>query len=114
MYSTGFYIKIYKAMAIMSLHRKCAVRFIIHESTPADRLSLVTFHSFASRPLRLRKMDREGQDEATVATLRMSAGGATCITSGLDLALQVLEQRWDEDHVGDIPRSRHRRHLEAL
>eukprot|EP00434_Breviolum_minutum_P006473 symbB.v1.2.005716.t1/scaffold336.1/size226184/1 len=72
---------------------KAAVRFIISESLPSDRLSLVTFQSSAARELRLRRMDREGQDEATVATLRMTAGGGTRIAHGLDLGLQVLEQR---------------------
>lgn len=78
---------------------KSAVRFIINESLPADRLSLVTFQSSASRVLRLRRMDREGQDEATVATLRMAAGGGTLIASGLELGLQVLEQRRQRNKV---------------
>ena len=78
---------------------KAAVRFIISESLPSDRLSLVTFQSSAARELRLRRMDREGQDEATVATLRMTAGGGTRIAHGLDLGLQVLEQRRQRNKV---------------
>ncbi|CAJ1372665.1 unnamed protein product [Effrenium voratum] len=47
-------------------------------------------------------MDREGQDEATVATLRMRAGGGTRIAHGLDLGLQVLEQRRQRNKVSAI------------
>ena len=46
--------------------------------------------SGASRVLRLRRMDREGQDEATVATLRMAAGppGTTPESRGQGLLQQ--------------------------
>eukprot|EP00438_Fugacium_kawagutii_P005026 Skav210055 [mRNA] locus=scaffold1016:281036:299849:+ [translate_table: standard] len=52
-------------------------------------------------------MDREGQDEATVATLRMSAGpgargdrrGGTRIASGLDLGLQDNSCRMQLPHL---------------
>ncbi|CAK8996103.1 unnamed protein product [Durusdinium trenchii] len=78
---------------------KAAVRFIIQESTSEDRLSLVTFQSHAARRLPLRRMDRAGQDKATVATLRMSSGGGTRIASGLELGLQILEQRRQRNKV---------------
>eukprot|EP00931_Biecheleriopsis_adriatica_P018148 TRINITY_DN1278_c0_g1_i1.p1 TRINITY_DN1278_c0_g1~~TRINITY_DN1278_c0_g1_i1.p1 ORF type:complete len:574 (-),score=172.02 TRINITY_DN1278_c0_g1_i1:334-2055(-) len=81
---------------------KEAVRFIISEARPQDRLSIVTFNSSADRKLKLRRMDRHGQDEATVETMRLTAGGGTCIAAGLDMGLAVLEKRRQRNSVSAI------------
>ncbi len=44
----------------------------------------------ATRQLRLRRMDREGQDEATVATLRMTAGMDEHDVIGISLRYQKI------------------------
>jgi len=56
---------------------KSAVRFVIEQASPKDRVSIVQFNSNANRVLRLRKMDKEGQDAAITETLRLQAGGGT-------------------------------------
>jgi len=81
---------------------KEAVRFIIDESRPQDRLSIVTFNSHAQRKLKLRRMDRQGKDEATVETMRLTASGGTSIAAGLDMGLAVLEQRRQRNKVSAV------------
>jgi len=79
-----------------------AMRFIIDQAAPKDRLSIVAFNNNASRVLRLRKMDVEGKDGATVATLQLTAGGGTSIAAGLSMALSVMEQRRQRNKVSSI------------
>jgi len=79
-----------------------ATRFIIEQTTPKDRLSIVSFNSNASRVLRLRKMSPEGKNDATMSTLRLSTGGGTSIAAGLDMALSVMEQRRQRNMVSAI------------
>merc|ERR1711974_428331 len=79
-----------------------AVRFVIRESQPSDRLSIVTFNNQATRPLRLRRMDPHGKDEATQTVLRLSAGGGTRIASGLEMALEIAERRRHRNPVSAI------------
>jgi len=81
---------------------KAALRFIVEQADPTDRVSLVAFNSQASRVLRLRKMDAAGKDEAIVATLRLTAGGGTSIAAGLDVGLSVMEQRRQRNKVSAI------------
>lgn len=83
-------------------HVKSAVEFIIANSDPRDRLSIVTFNSSASRVLPLRRMTNEGKDEANMSRTRLYASGGTSIASGLDMALQVLEQRRQRNKVSAI------------
>jgi len=79
-----------------------ATRFIVEQADPKDRLSIVSFNSNAARVLRLRKMNAEGKNEATVSTLRLAAGGGTSIASGLDMALSVMERRRQRNKVSAI------------
>jgi len=79
-----------------------ATRFIIEQATPKDRISIVTFNSEASRVLKLCRMDVGGKDAASVATLRLSAGGGTSIAAGLDKGLSVMEQRRQRNKVSSI------------
>lgn len=81
---------------------KEAVRFIVDESQPQDRLSIVTFNNQAQRKLKLRRMDRQGKDDATVETMRLSASGGTSIAAGLDMGLAVLEKRRQRNAVSAI------------
>jgi Mg-chelatase subunit ChlD len=79
-----------------------AMRFVVEQADPADRVSIVTFNHMASRALRLRKMNAEGKNDATVSVLQMVAGGGTSIAAGLDAALQVMEQRRHRNKVSAI------------
>lgn len=79
-----------------------AQRFIIGQMTPKDRMGLVAFESATRRELRLRRMDTEGQEDANVATLRLRAGGGTCIAAGLHTAISVMEQRRQRNKVSSI------------
>merc|ERR1712070_664360 len=72
------------------------------QADPKDRLSIVAFNSNADRVLRLRKMDAEGKDSASVATLQLNAGGGTSIAAGLSIGLQVMEQRRQRNKVSSI------------
>jgi len=79
-----------------------ATRFIIEQADPKDRLGMVAFNSNATRVLRLRKMNAEGKNDGSVATLRLSAGGGTSIAAGLDMALSVMERRRQRNKVSAI------------
>jgi len=79
-----------------------AVRFVVRESQPQDRLSIVTFNHSSDRALKLRRMDNDGKDAANVATLQLCAGGGTCIASGLETALEVAERRRHRNPVSAI------------
>jgi len=83
-------------------HVKAAVEFVIANSDPRDRLSIVTFNSSASRVLPLRRMTNEGKDEANMSRMRLYASGGTSIASGLDMGLQVLEQRRQRNKVSAV------------
>jgi len=79
-----------------------AIRFIIDQSTTKDRISIIAFNTRGSRILRLRAMSGEGKNDANVATLRLAAGGGTSIASGLDMAIEVMEQRRYKNKVSAI------------
>jgi Mg-chelatase subunit ChlD len=79
-----------------------AVRFVIRESQPQDRLSIVAFNQGATRPLRLCRMDGAGKDEATAVVLRLQAGGGTNIGSGLEAAVETAERRRQRNPVSAI------------
>lgn len=83
-------------------HVKAAMEFIIGNSDPRDRLSIVTFNNSASRVLPLRRMTNEGKDEANMSRMRLFASGGTSIASGLDVGLRVLEQRRQRNKVSAI------------
>lgn len=83
-------------------HVKSAMRFIIGNSDPRDRLSIVTFNNSAQRVLPLKRMTNMGKDEANMSTVRLVAGGGTSIASGLNVGLQVLEQRRQRNKVSAI------------
>jgi len=78
---------------------QAAVRFIIEQSDPRDRLSIVTFNTGAVRVLPLRRMTAEGRDAAKRVVMQLTAGGGTSIAAGLDTALAVLEQRRQRNKI---------------
>jgi len=79
-----------------------AVKFIIDQSGPQDRLSIVTFNNSAARVLRMRNMTGEGKNDAVCAAMRLTAGGGTSITAGLTMGIEVLEQRRHRNKVSAI------------
>merc|ERR1712054_493116 len=68
-----------------------AVRFIVEQARPSDRLGIIAFNSGANKVLRLRSMTGEGKNDANVATLRLNAGGGTSIAAGLNKAIDMME-----------------------
>jgi len=81
---------------------KDAVRFVVEDAQPKDRVSLVTFNHAAARHLRLRRMSAEGKDEAIVTTLKLAAGGGTCIAAGLEVGVSVIEGRRSRNKVSAV------------
>jgi len=79
-----------------------ATRFLISQSDPRDRMSIVTFNRAANRELKLTKMSPEGKLNANVAALRLTAGGGTSIAAGLSMGLDVMEQRRQKNKVAAI------------
>jgi uncharacterized protein YegL len=79
-----------------------AMRFVINQADPEDRVSIVMFNHRGERALRLRKMNTEGKNDATIAVLQLVAGGGTSIAAGLDVALEVMEQRRHRNKVSAI------------
>lgn len=79
-----------------------AVRFLIREAQPQDRVSIITFNHEAQRVLRLCRMVHEGKSEATQVVDGLQAGGGTHISRGLDVALQVAEQRRSRNPVSAV------------
>lgn len=81
---------------------KNALRFIVDQSDPKDRVGLVAFNSKACRILHLRKMGEAGKDEAISKTLCLTAGGGTSIAAGLEMGLSVMEQRRQRNKASAI------------
>jgi len=79
-----------------------AVRFVIEQAQPCDRVGIITFNDTATKVLRLRRMDAQGQSDATVAALRLTARGGTSIASGLDMAIRMMEGRQQHNKVSAI------------
>eukprot|EP00929_Paragymnodinium_shiwhaense_P094582 TRINITY_DN5524_c0_g1_i1.p1 TRINITY_DN5524_c0_g1~~TRINITY_DN5524_c0_g1_i1.p1 ORF type:complete len:661 (-),score=185.34 TRINITY_DN5524_c0_g1_i1:417-2399(-) len=79
-----------------------AVRFVVEQADPRDRISIVAFNSSAKRVLRLCRMDGDGKDSAVRATLQLQANGGTCIARGLDMGISIMEQRRQKNDVSAI------------
>jgi len=79
-----------------------AVRFIIEQARPSDRLGIVVFNSTASKVLRLRRMDADGKNDANVGTLRLTADGGTSIAAGLSMAIAMMENRRQRNKVSAL------------
>jgi len=76
---------------------KKALHFVIQKLTPLDRLSIVTFHSTATRLNPLRSMTQAAQGDLKALVGRLVANGGTDIKAGLDMGLAVLAGRVHTD-----------------
>ncbi|KAF8723029.1 hypothetical protein HU200_022176 [Digitaria exilis] len=72
---------------------KRAMRFVINNLGPDDRLSVVSFSSRAKREMRLARMSDDGKASAKLAVESLVACGSTNIGDGLKVASEVLEHR---------------------
>jgi len=81
---------------------KEAMRFVIGQADPGDRLSIVPFNGSAGLSLPLKCMTAKGKDEAKSKVEMLSAGGGTSIAAGLEVALSVLEQRRQQNKVSAL------------
>ncbi|KAL3650179.1 hypothetical protein CASFOL_006582 [Castilleja foliolosa] len=81
---------------------KQAVRFVIDNLGPNDRLSIVSFSDRARRMLPLRIMTESGRVDAKKAVDSLHAEGGTNIVDGLTLGARVLEERLHKNPVASI------------
>ncbi|XP_075499450.1 E3 ubiquitin-protein ligase WAV3-like [Primulina tabacum] len=81
---------------------KRAVDFVIDNLGPSDRLSIVSFSTFARRILPLRRMTEQGRQNAKWSVNSLSASGSTNIVEALKKGVQVLEERRHQNPVSSI------------
>ncbi|KAG5228158.1 E3 ubiquitin-protein ligase [Salix suchowensis] len=90
------------SMASKLILLKRAVKFILQNLGPSDRLSIVTFSSSARRILPLRIMSGSGREDAIRVVNSLSAIGGTNIVAGLKKGIRVLEERRQHNSVANI------------
>ncbi|KAK9268009.1 hypothetical protein L1049_010447 [Liquidambar formosana] len=81
---------------------KRAVRFVIQNLGPSDRLAIVSFSSTARRIFPLRRMTDRGREDAILAINSLSSSGGTNIVEGLKKGVRVLEERRGQNPVSSI------------
>ncbi|XP_043700580.1 E3 ubiquitin-protein ligase WAV3-like [Telopea speciosissima] len=81
---------------------KRAVRFVIRNLGPADRLAIIAFSSTARRIFPLCRMSDTGRDHATTAINSLRSTGGTNIVEGLKKGVRVLEERRERNPVASI------------
>lgn len=81
---------------------KRAVKFVIQNLGPSDRLSIVVFSSSARRIFPLRRMSDRGREDATLAVDSLSSNGGTNIVEGLKKGVRVLDERRERNPVSSI------------
>jgi len=79
-----------------------AIQFLIKESQPQDRVSIVAFNHGASRVLRLCRMEASGKAQASEAVQQLTSDGGTHIPGGVEVALEVMERRRQRNPVSAI------------
>ncbi|KAL4512621.1 hypothetical protein ABPG72_020458 [Tetrahymena utriculariae] len=67
-----------------------------------DRLSLITFNSYAAKLCGLRKVDNQNKENLQAITKQMCARDGTDITNGLKIAFQILQNRKQKNQVSSI------------
>ncbi|RCV37310.1 hypothetical protein SETIT_8G052500v2 [Setaria italica] len=72
---------------------KTAMKFVISKLGPMDRLSIVSFSSVAKKLCRLHLMTVDAKEELKGIVEKLSAGGTTNMRHGLEIGLDVLDQR---------------------
>ncbi|KAF8723028.1 hypothetical protein HU200_022175 [Digitaria exilis] len=81
---------------------KQAMRFVIDNLGPADRLSVVSFSDTANRRIRLVRMSDAGKASAKLAVESLVARGCTNIGDGLKVASEVLANRRYRNAVSSV------------
>ncbi|KAM0833789.1 hypothetical protein ACQ4PT_064055 [Festuca glaucescens] len=81
---------------------KQAMRFVIDNLGPNDRLSVVSFSSEARRVTRLARMTDAGKASCINAVESLAARGGTNIAEGLRTAAKVLDQRRHRNAVSSV------------
>ncbi|KAI3882044.1 hypothetical protein MKX03_006254 [Papaver bracteatum] len=81
---------------------KGAMRFVIQNLGPSDRLSVISFSSDASRLSPLFLMTDSGKQRALQAVNYLFASGATNIVEGLKIGTKVIEDRRHKNPVCSI------------
>ncbi|KAF7055964.1 hypothetical protein CFC21_063428 [Triticum aestivum] len=81
---------------------KQAMRFVIDNLGPNDRLSVVSFSSEARRLTRLTRMSDAGKALAVSAVESLAARGGTNIAEGLRTAAKVLDERRHRNAVSSV------------
>jgi hypothetical protein len=81
---------------------KRAMRFVIENLDPSDRLSVVAFSSAAWRLFPLRRMTASGQQQSLQAVNCLVADGGTNIADGLRKATRVVQDRHARNPVCSI------------
>ncbi|CAN6299167.1 unnamed protein product [Urochloa humidicola] len=81
---------------------KQAMRFVIDNLGPADRLSVVSFSHVADRRIRLTRMSDDGKASANHAVDSLVASGSTDIGRGLRVASKVLAHRRYKNAVTSV------------
>ena len=81
---------------------KQAMGFVIDNLGPADRLSIVSFSTEASRKIRLTRMSSDGKASAKRAVESLVANGLTNISKGLLVASEVLAERRYRNAVASV------------
>uniref|UniRef100_A0ACD5WQG2 Uncharacterized protein n=1 Tax=Avena sativa TaxID=4498 RepID=A0ACD5WQG2_AVESA len=81
---------------------KQAMRFVIDNLGPDDRLSVVSFSSEARRVTRLARMTGAGKAMSVSAVESLAARGGTNIAEGLRTAAKVLDERRHRNAVSSV------------
>ncbi|CAN6282845.1 unnamed protein product [Urochloa humidicola] len=81
---------------------KRAMRFVIQNLCPSDRLSIIAFSSSAWRLFPLRKMTAFGQEQSLQDVNSLYANGGTNIAEALWKAARVMEDRQARNPVSSI------------
>ncbi|KAM0922173.1 hypothetical protein ACQ4PT_006392 [Festuca glaucescens] len=81
---------------------KQAMRFVIDNLGPDDRLSVVSFSSEARRITRLERMTDAGKAMSVSAVESLAAGGGNNITEVLRTAAEVLDERRHRNAVSSV------------
>ncbi|XP_026447737.1 E3 ubiquitin-protein ligase WAV3-like [Papaver somniferum] len=76
---------------------KRAMRFVIENLGPSDRLSIVTFSSYARRLLPLRRMTDSGKQHALLVVNSLATGSGTHILNGLRTGASVIDSRKEKN-----------------
>ncbi|XP_010229230.2 uncharacterized protein LOC100846886 isoform X2 [Brachypodium distachyon] len=81
---------------------KQAMRFVIDNLGPGDRLCVVSFSSGARRETRLARMSDAGKAASMAAVDALAARGGTNIAEGLSTAAKVLNERRHRNAVSSV------------